>query len=253
MALIEFHNVSKQFGTFTVVEAVSLEIHRGETLVLLGSSGSGKTTVLKMMNRLVDLSSGQILLEGRDIRLQDPIALRRSMGYVIQGSGLFPHMTVTENITLVPRLLGWGRSRQQSRAEELLQLVGLVPQDMAQRYPDELSGGQQQRIGVARALAANPETLLMDEPFGALDAVTRELLQLELLRLKQRLQKTIVFVTHDIFEALTLADRIAILHNGRLEQIGTPTEIIRHPASPFVEALLAAPKKQLQTFQNALS
>jgi len=250
--MIKFQNVNKYFDSFHAVKDVSFQVRKGETLVFLGSSGSGKTTVLKMINRLVDTSSGVIEIDGENIRDKEPIQLRRSIGYVIQSISLFPHMTIEENVTLVPRLIGWSDSERRKRAAEVLQLVGLEPHDFCNRYPDELSGGQQQRIGVARALAADPETLLMDEPFGALDAVTRELLQQELLDIKKRLQKTIIFVTHDIFEAFTLADRIAVMHEGRLEQIGTKEEIIVSPASAFVEELLASPKKHLQEFKRAL-
>lgn len=250
--MIKLENVNKYFESFHAVKDVSLEIEKGETLVFLGSSGSGKTTVLKMINRLVDLSSGRIAVAGQDIEKQDPIKLRRSLGYVIQSIGLFPHMTIEENVTIVPRLTGWSEDKRHKRASEVLQLVGLDPEDYGHRYPDELSGGQQQRIGVARALAADPKMLLMDEPFGALDAVTREHLQQELIEIKQRLQKTIIFVTHDIFEAFTLADRIAVMHEGRLEQLGTRDEIIANPATGFVEELLDSPRKHLREFKGAL-
>jgi osmoprotectant transport system ATP-binding protein len=250
MAMIQFKNVNKYFESFHAVKDVSLEVHKGETLVLLGSSGSGKTTLLRMMNRLIDLTSGIIEINGDDIRHKDPIELRRSIGYVIQDIGLFPHMTIAENVALVPRLTGWNDADIQKRVDDVLQLVGLDPGDFRSRYPDELSGGQQQRIGVARALAADPETLLMDEPLGALDAVTRELLQQELLDIKKRLHKTIVFVTHDIFEAFTLADRIAVMHKGHLEQIGTREEIVTDPATPFVKKLLESPRKHLHDFME---
>ncbi|MFO7606376.1 MAG: ATP-binding cassette domain-containing protein [Desulfurivibrionaceae bacterium] len=252
MAIIKLENVNKYFDSFHAVKDVSLEVRMGETLVFLGSSGSGKTTVLKMINRLVELSSGVIEVEGVNILEQDPIRLRRSLGYVIQSIGLFPHMTIEENVSLVPRLTGWSDTERRERAEEVLELIGLDPAEFRHRYPDELSGGQQQRIGVARALAADPKMLLMDEPFGALDAVTRENLQQELIEIKERLQKTIIFVTHDIFEAFTLADRIAVMHEGRLEQIGSRDEIIANPATEFVEELLASPKKHLREFQGAL-
>lgn len=219
-------------------------------MVFLGSSGSGKTTVLKMINRLLEPDSGSITVDGVDTRDYDSIKLRRSMGYVIQSIGLFPHMTIGENVTLMPRLCGWDEQRRGSRTREVLQLVGLNPDEFSNRYPDELSGGQQQRVGVARALANDPEILLMDEPFGALDAVTRESLQQELIAVKERVRKTIIFVTHDIFEAFTLADRIAVMHEGRLEQVGTRDEIITAPATEFVEALLAPPRKQLREFKE---
>ena len=249
--MLRFQNVNKYFESFHAVKDVSFKIKKGETLVLLGSSGSGKTTLLRMMNRLIDSTSGIIEIDGEDIRYQDPIELRRSIGYVIQDIGLFPHMTIAENVGLVPRLTGWRDADMQKRVDDVLRLVGLDPDDFRNRYPDELSGGQQQRIGVARALAADPETLLMDEPFGALDAVTRELLQQELLDIKKRLSKTIVFVTHDIFEAFNLADRIAVMHEGHLEQIGTREEIVSSPATPYVKKLLASPRKHLRSFMGA--
>ena len=230
------------------VEDLSFEVEQGETMVLLGSSGCGKTTTLKMINRLIESTAGTIEVGGQDIMKQDPIALRRRIGYVFQGIGLFPHMTVAQNVEVVPRLLGWPIKRRLARANELLQLVGLPSQDFAGRFPDELSGGQQQRVGVARSLAADPDYLLMDEPFGALDALNRELLQQELLALKKELKKTIVFVTHDIFEALLLGDRILILHQGKLEQVGTKQEILSNPATPFVRDLFAKPARQLSDF-----
>jgi osmoprotectant transport system ATP-binding protein len=203
-----------------------------------------------MINRLIEPSDGTILLAGKDVRRQDTIALRRSIGYVFQGIGLFPHMTVQENVSVVLRLQGRPQKERKDRARELLELVGLRPRDFEDRYPAELSGGQQQRVGVARALAADPGCLLMDEPFGALDAITRDGLQQELLRLKARLLKTIVFVTHDIFEALRLADRIAVMHTGRLEQVGPPEEILRTPATDFVRELFEKPAQQLAAFRG---
>ncbi|NQV07505.1 ATP-binding cassette domain-containing protein [bacterium] len=250
--MIVFDHVSKVFpGNVVAVQDLSLEVSEGETLVLLGSSGSGKTTTLKMINRLIEPTSGTITIDGRNILEQDPVQLRRSIGYVFQGIGLFPHMTVLENTEIVTRLLGWSVSKRQDRARELLELVGLPPDQFAQRFPDELSGGQRQRVGVARALAADPAYLLMDEPFGAVDALTRDTLQQELLSLKTRLGKTIVFVTHDLFEALTLGDHIAILHEARLEQVGTKQEVITNPATPFVRELFAKPAEQLATLREA--
>jgi osmoprotectant transport system ATP-binding protein len=252
--LIFLGQVSKSFdmGLTFAVRELSLEVANGETLVLLGSSGCGKTTTLKMINRLVEPTSGRIEIDGTNVLERDPIELRRSVGYVFQGIGLFPHMTIRQNVEVVPRLLGWTISRRRQRATELLELVGLAPDTFAGRYPDELSGGQQQRVGVARALAANPEYLLMDEPFGALDAVTRDALQQELLALRAELRKTIVFVTHDILEALTLADRIAVLHRGKLEQVGTKEQLLAQPASPFVRDLFAKPAEQLSAFRELL-
>jgi osmoprotectant transport system ATP-binding protein len=216
--MISLKNISKSFdkGQHFAVKDVCLDVQEGETLVLLGSSGCGKTTLLKLMNRLLDPTSGTIEMDGKDITDLNPIELRRRIGYFFQGIGLFPHMSVEQNVAMVPRLIGWGTRKRRERARELLRLVGLDPDIYARRFPGALSGGQRQRVGVARALAADPAYLLMDEPFGALDALTRDTLQQELLALKRRMQKTIVFVTHDIFEALTLGDRIAVLHTGFL-------------------------------------
>lgn len=252
--LIALRNLNKSFdgGGAYAVRNLSLEVAEGETLVLLGSSGCGKSTTLKMINRLVEPTDGVVELGGKDVRDYDPVELRRSIGYVFQGIGLFPHLTIAANIGIVPRLLGWSAARRDTRARELLELVGLDPVEHAGRYPNELSGGQQQRVGVARALAADPAYLLMDEPFGALDALTRDALQQELLAMKKRLGKTIVFVTHDIFEALTLADRIAILHAGELQQIGTKEEILGNPATQFVRDLFARPAQQLAAFREML-
>jgi osmoprotectant transport system ATP-binding protein len=229
-----------------------MEIHDGETLVMLGSSGCGKTTTLKMINRLLEPTSGTIEVDGEEISERDPVQWRRSIGYAFQGIGLFPHMTVEENVAIVLRLLGWPAAKKRRRAAELLELVGINPEEFSRRLPDQLSGGQQQRIGVARALAADPEYLLMDEPFGALDALTRDALQQQLLSLKQRLRKTIVFVTHDIFEALTIGDRIAVLHEGELQQVGSSEEVVGRPASPFVRKLFEKPAKQLAAFRDVL-
>jgi len=245
--MIKLTDVTKRFPgqALPAVETVSLDVAEGETLVLLGSSGCGKTTTLKMINRLIEPTSGTLEVDGRDVREHDLLTLRRSIGYVFQGIGLLPHMTIAENVALVPRLLGWPRPKRLARACELLELVHLDPDLDSRRYPRQLSGGQQQRVGVARALAANPNYLLMDEPFGALDAITRAKLQEELRELKQRLRKTIIFVTHDIFEALTLADHIAVMHQGKLEQVGTKQEVVNHPATDFVADLFGKPAKQL--------
>lgn len=252
--MISLKHVSKSFddGHHFAINNVSLDIHEGETLVLLGSSGCGKTTLLKLINRLLDLTSGTIEVDGKDIASQDPIALRRSIGYVFQGIGLFPHMTVEENVAMIARLIGWPSQKRRERAHELLRIVGLDPETYAGRFPEELSGGQQQRVGVGRALAADPAYLLMDEPFGALDALTRDTLQQVLLTLNQKLNKTIVFVTHDIFEALTLGDRIAVLHAGHLQQIGTKEEILQNPATDFVRELFAKPAQQLAAYGGML-
>ncbi|MBN2326697.1 MAG: ATP-binding cassette domain-containing protein [Candidatus Omnitrophica bacterium] len=237
--MIQFHQVSKSYdeGLHYSVRNLTFQIEDGETLILLGSSGCGKTTTLKLINRLIDPTEGRIEINGRSVMDYSPVALRRSIGYVFQGIGLFPHMTVLENIGIVLRLTGAPRADRCARARELLEWVDLDPDLYADRFPDELSGGQQQRVGVARALASNPDILLMDEPFGALDALTRETLQQEMLRIKRRLQKTVVFVTHDIQEAITLGDRIAVMHEGRLEQIASVGEIINNPATSFVRSL----------------
>lgn len=252
--MIVLDHVSKSFdaGHPPAVDDLCLRIEPGETLVLLGSSGCGKTTTLKMINRIVEPSSGRILVDGRDIMQQDPVELRRSIGYVIQGVGLFPHMTVAANVAVLLRLKGEPRAGRRRRAHELLALMDLDPAVYADRYPHELSGGQRQRVGVARALAGDPRYLLMDEPFGALDALTRETLQQEVVRLKEKLGKTIVFVTHDIFEALTVGDRIAVMHQGRLEQVGPIGDIARAPASGFVRDLFGRPARQLRAFQEML-
>jgi osmoprotectant transport system ATP-binding protein len=251
--MIALDQVSKSYdGVSRIINNLSLEVLEGEFLILLGSSGCGKSTILKMINRLIDPTEGRIYLDGKDIQQQDPIELRRSIGYVFQGIGLFPHLSIRENISMVPRLLGWPGDRINNRYRELLELVQLSPEIHAERFPDELSGGQQQRVAVARALAADPAYLLMDEPFGALDAITRDSLQQEFLDLKQRLNKTIIFVTHDIIEAVTLGDRIAILHEGRLEQIGTSEEILENPASDFVRELFAKSVNCWKGFKNIL-
>ena len=252
--MIALDQISKSYdGVSRIVDNLSLEVLEGEILMILGSSGCGKSTILKMINRLIEPTEGRIYLDGKDIQHQDPIALRRSIGYVTQGIGLFPHLSNRENISMVPRLLGWPEDRIKSRYDELLQLVQLSSKIHADRFPDELSGGQQQRVAVARALAVDPAYLLMDEPFGALDAITRDSLQHEFLALKQRLNKTIIFVTHDIIEAVTLGDRIAILHEGQLEQIGTSEEILENPATEFVRELFTKSIKFSKGFKNTLS
>jgi osmoprotectant transport system ATP-binding protein len=249
--MITLEKVSKSYDSVSkIINNISLEVLEGEILMLLGSSGCGKSTILKMINRLIDPTEGRIYLDGKDIQQQDPIELRRSIGYVFQGIGLFPHLSIRENISIVPRLLDWPENRINNRYRELLELVQLSPEIHADRFPDELSGGQQQRVAVARALAADPAYLLMDEPFGALDAITRDSLQQEFLDLKQHLNKTIIFVTHDIVEAVTLGDRIAILHEGRLEQIGTPEEIMVNPTTDFVKELFAKSVKSWKGLKN---
>jgi osmoprotectant transport system ATP-binding protein len=236
--VIVFDRVTKKFGEVIAVNDLSIEIRDGETVMLLGPSGCGKTTTLKMINRLIEHTSGTILFNGKDIAQEDPVQLRRSMGYVIQQAGLFPHLTVGDNIGTVPRLLGWKPAQIRARIAELVDLVDLDPA-IIPRLPRELSGGQQQRVGVARALAADPPVMLMDEPFGALDPITRQRLQEELRRLQKRVKKTIVFVTHDVEEAVILGDRIAVLNvGGILEQFDTPARILGRPASAFVADFL---------------
>ena len=251
--MIELDGVSKSFdgGRTFVVRELSLRIEDGETLVLLGLSGCGKTTTMKMINRLEDPTSGTIRVGGEDVRQQQPHILRRRIGYVFQRIGLFPHYRVVQNVEVVPRLLKWSAARRRARVKELLDLVGLPLEEFGDRFPDELSGGQRQRVAVARALAADPEYLLMDEPFGALDAVTRDTLQQEVLRLKAILRKTIVFVTHDIFEALLLADRIAVLNKGQIEQLDTPDKLVHEPATPFVRELLEKPFRQFELLKGS--
>ncbi len=238
VSLITLEHVSKVFtstsGSVRAVDDVSFEVDAGALHVLIGPSGSGKTTTMRMINRLETISEGTIAIDGRDIRAMDVVELRRSIGYVIQQGGLFPHFTVAENVAVVPRLLGWPRARRQARAEELLALVGLPPEQFADRFPRQLSGGQQQRVGVARALAADPPIILMDEPFGAVDPITRKQLQRELRRIQSEVHKTIVFVTHDIGEAFLLGDRIVLMAEGQIVQNGTPAELLRNPSSPFV-------------------
>ncbi|MGE5716048.1 MAG: ATP-binding cassette domain-containing protein [Acidobacteriota bacterium] len=224
--MIAFRDVSYGIRGKEVLSHFDLEVAAGETLVLLGRSGSGKTTALKMVNALLTPSSGDVTVEGKPTRAWDPILLRRRIGYVIQEAGLFPHYTVAQNVGVVPTLVGWERGRIDARVDELLSRVGLPPGEFRSRYPRELSGGQRQRVGVARALAAEPSLLLMDEPFGALDPVTRRDLQREFLKLRKTWTKTSIFVTHDVREALALATRIALLHEGRLEVVATPREFL---------------------------
>lgn len=240
--MISFSHVSKQFpqSDRPAVDNVSFIVQQGEIFVLLGSSGSGKTTLMKMINRLVEPDSGVVSLKGTPVQQYKLNPLRHNIGYVFQQAGLFPHMSVAENIAVVLRLQGQSKIMRQHRAHELLEMMHLDPQQYANRYLDELSGGEQQRIGVARALAADPDYLLMDEPFAALDAINRVALQREILELNQRLDKTIVFVTHDLNEAFNLADRIGILHEGKIAQIGTRQQLVDNPATAFVENLLRA-------------
>ena len=242
MSAIHFEEVFLKFpgASDPAVNGCTCEIEAGQLIVILGPSGCGKTTLLKMVNRLYEPTSGTIYLNGTDIRQIKATKLRQQIGYVIQQSGLFPHMTVAQNIAVVPKLLGWQRSHYQARIDELLTLVELPPQEYRNRYPSQLSGGQQQRVGLARALAGDPKVMLMDEPFGAIDAITRETLQDEILRLQRQLKKTILFVSHDVEEALRLADKIIILQKGQIVQFDTPFNILTRPANAFVHELLGA-------------
>jgi osmoprotectant transport system ATP-binding protein len=238
--LIQLEKVTKQFaGGSNAVLNLSLDIPAGETCVLIGPSGCGKTTTLRMINRLIDPDSGRILVDGVDTRGEDPAALRLKMGYVIQSTGLFPHMTVGDNVGTVPRLWKWDRERIRKRVDELLELVGLPPNDYRNRYPHQLSGGQRQRVGFARALAADPPILLMDEPFGAVDRITRERLQNEFVNIQRSMRKTVVFVTHDIEEAVIVGDRLCILKmQAQVAQYDTPERILSAPASEYVVQFL---------------
>ncbi|QHJ96010.1 Choline transport ATP-binding protein OpuBA [Bacillus subtilis] len=236
--MLTLENVSKTYrGGKKAVNNVNLKIAKGEFICFIGPSGCGKTTTMKMINRLIEPSAGKIFIDGENIMDQDPVELRRKIGYVIQQIGLFPHMTIQQNISLVPKLLKWPEQQRKERARELLKLVDMGPEYL-DRYPHELSGGQQQRIGVLRALAAEPPLILMDEPFGALDPITRDSLQEEFKKLQKTLHKTIVFVTHDMDEAIKLADRIVILKAGEIVQVGTPDDILRNPADEFVEEFI---------------
>ncbi len=233
--MIEFKNVVKQYANgFRAVDNLSLMVHEGEICVLIGPSGCGKTTSMRMINRLISITNGEILIDGRPNTELAPEELRRQIGYAIQQIGLLPHMTVAENIAIVPHLLHWDDERIRQRIDELLDLVGLDPDITRDKYPRQLSGGQQQRVGVARALGADPPIMLMDEPFGAVDPITREVLQAEFLQIQERVGKTIIFVTHDIDEAIKMGDRIAIMRDGHLVQYDTPDTILAHPINRFV-------------------
>lgn len=237
--IIRFDHVSKEYGEHVVLRDFCLDIAKGEFVTVIGSSGSGKTTMLKMINGLLAPTRGIVYVEGKDISKENQTLLRRNIGYVIQGIGLFPHMSVRKNIAYVPELLGRQEKKQIAGAvEKLIKMVGLE-KEMLERYPAELSGGQRQRVGIARSLAANPEILLMDEPFGAVDEITRKMLQVEIARIHQELEVTIVFITHDIKEALKLGNRVLVMNNGRIEQVGTSEEIRNCPATDFVKELIA--------------
>ena len=243
MAKIEFHEITKRYpgAAKPAVDAVTFDVPEGSTCMLVGTSGSGKTTLLRMVNRLIEPTSGEIVIDGKNVLQEDPILLRRHIGYVIQQVGLFPHMNIAENVRVTAEIAGgWTKQRLAERVDELLDLVGLSPAEYRSRFPRQLSGGQQQRVGLARALATDPAILLMDEPFGALDAITRARLQDELLRIQRDVRKTILFVSHDIEEAFKLGNQIAVLHDGKLMQLGTPVELLARPANDFVIRLVGA-------------
>lgn len=237
---IEFQHVSKKFnnGEYNAVDHIDLTINEGEFITILGSSGSGKTTLLKLINRLYEPDEGKIVLFGEDIRTVDVIKARRRIGYVIQQVGLFPHMTIADNIATVPKLLKWDNEKINVRTNELLSMVGLIPDEFRDRYPSQLSGGQQQRVGLARALAVDPKIMLLDEPFGAIDSINRLKLQEELLQIHSGLKKTLIFVTHDIEEAFKMGNRVIIMNEGKIIQFDTPENIIKAPADDFVNSLI---------------
>ena len=241
--MIETVGLTKRYGDVAAVDDLSLRVDEGELLVLLGGSGSGKTTTLKMVNRLIEPSTGRITIDGQDTADIEAHALRRRIGYVFQRIGLFPHMTVAENVAVTLTLVGWDGARIRRRVDELLELVELAPALVRDRSPSELSGGQQQRVGVARALAASPRVMLLDEPFGALDPLTRDRLQQSFLRIRRQLNLTAIFVTHDMVEALLVGDRIAVMNDGRLIQIGTPRELLQSPADGYVRRLMETPTR----------
>lgn len=250
--MIELRRLGKRYGEIAAVAEVSLSVAAGELLALVGASGSGKTTTLKMINRLIEPDEGEVLLEGENVGALPGHVLRRRIGYVFQKVGLFPHLTVAENVGLPLSLLGWNKPASQRRVAEILELVELDASYL-ERLPEELSGGQQQRVGVARALVAEPKLMLLDEPFGALDPLTRDRLQQSFLALRRRLGLTAILVTHDMAEALLLADRIAVMKASRLIQVGTPRELVRSPADPEVENLLATPRRQAQVFEQLMA
>ncbi|CAN5899320.1 ABC transporter ATP-binding protein [soil metagenome] len=244
--MIRIRQASKHYGSFQAVHDLSLDVGEGETMVLLGTSGSGKTTTLKMINLLIELSAGTIEVAGTDIRQQQPEELRRRMGYVIQGAGLFPHYTVGENVAVVPRLLGWDKEKISEHTSQILPLLGLPPENYLHKFPTQLSGGEQQRVGLARALVADPPVVLMDEPFGALDPITRVRIRREFRHLDVLRRKTVVLVTHDVQEAFELGHRICVMDQGEAQQIGTPQELLFRPANDFVRRFLQDQRFQLQ-------
>ena len=251
--MIALDRVSLSFGQVEAVRAVSLDVPEGAFTVLIGESGSGKTTTLHLINRLIEPSEGRVLIAGEDARAQDPVGLRRGMGFIFQAIGLFPHMTVAENVGITPRLLGWPKQKIAARVDELLDLVRLPPAEFRNRRPSELSGGQRQRVGLARALAASPKIMLMDEPFGALDPLTRDELSAEYRAIHERLGLTTVLVTHDMTEALLLADTIAVMRDGQIVQTGTPKELLAAPADDFVRGLIETPKRRAALLAKAVA
>lgn len=251
---IEFINVNKRFdnSTYNAVDDISLTINEGEFITILGSSGSGKTTLLRLINRLIEPDSGDIILFGENIKDVDVIKVRRRIGYVIQQVGLFPHMSIKDNISVVPNLLKWDKDRIDKRVDELLNLVGLDPVEYKNRYHKQLSGGQQQRVGLARALAIDPKIMLLDEPFGAIDSITRNKLQDELLMIHGGLKKTFLFVTHDIEEAFKMGNRIIIMNEGKISQFGTAEQIMNNPADEFVKSLIKSAKDRTKMWEKYL-
>lgn len=249
--MISVQAITKRYGAVTAVDDVSFEVKKGELLALVGGSGSGKTTTIKVINRLVEPDQGRVLIDGKDVLVGPAYLLRRSIGYVFQKVGLFPYLSVNRNVAVGLELSGWDRAAIDARVAELLELVELEP-SLGTRLPDTLSGGQQQRVGVARALATRPEILLLDEPFGALDPLTRDRLQRSFSRIRRELGVTAVFVTHDLAEALALADRVGVMQQGRLLQIATPSELVRSPSDAYVEQLVDAPRRQARIFESLL-
>lgn len=251
---IEFRNVTKKFSgsAYNAVDGISFSVDEGEFITILGASGCGKTTTMKMVNRLYEPDSGQIMLFGEDVSSADVVKVRRRIGYVIQQVGLFPHFTVGENIATVPRLLKWDTKKINARVNELLTLVGMEPDEFKDRYPAQLSGGQQQRVGLARALAVDPKIMLLDEPFGAIDSITRVRLQDELLALHHGMEKTFLFVTHDIEEAFKLGDRVLVMNEGRIVQFDKPENIIQNPADSFVKSLVDSAKEKERFWERFL-
>jgi len=250
--MIELEGLTRRYGNVLAVDGLDLRVDTGEVVVLLGGSGCGKTTTLKMVNRLVEPTAGRVRIDGEDAAALPPHALRRRIGYAFQEVGLFPHLSVAENVGVTPQLLGWPAERVRRRVDELLLLMELDPEGFRDRSPAELSGGQQQRVGIARALAAEPRLLLLDEPFGALDPLTRDRLQQSFQALRRRLAVTAIFVTHDMVEALLLGDRIAVMREGRLVQLGTPDALLRAPADAYVADLMATPRRHAELVERFL-